>query len=330
VDSWVILPSAMSEHQRPSPAFVTFLAAVFIALGFGLNGSGCASDPASNGGSGGKPGGSGGSSGSGGASASGGATGSGGASASGGATGSGGASASGGATASGGNSGSGGTAGSGGSSSSGGAGGGTAGSAGSSASGGAGGGGGRNGGGAGRNGGGAGRNGGGAGRNGAGGGSAIQMSMTLTSPAFTEGGMFPTANTCSTSSMSGTSPELDWTAGPSGTMSYAMTLTDMTNGFVHWAIWNIPGSTTMLPAMLASTAMLTTPAGASQTNRFSSSGYYGPCPGGTSHSYVFDVYAIPTATLAGMTNTTDAARDSMRAVAIATGTLAGTSNAKRN
>ena len=130
--------------------------------------------------------------------------------------------------------------------------------------------------------------------------------------------------------MTGTSPELDWTAGPSGTMSYAMTLVDMTNTFVHWAIWNIPGSTMMLPAMLASTAMLTTPMGASQTNRFNGSGYSGPCPGGDSHSYVFEIYAIPTATLAGATNSTDAARASMRAAAVALGTLGGTSTARRN
>lgn len=300
-----------------------------VGLGFCLTGSGCSSDRGGSGGSGGTSGGSGGHSGSGGATASGGSSGSGGTTASGGAPGSGGATASGGApgsggaTASGGDSGSGGATGSGGSSSSGGAGGGATGSGGASASGGGGGAGGRNGGGA-------GRNGGGAGRNGAGGGSAIPMTITLTSPALTEGGMFPAANSCSMSSMSGTSPELNWTAGPSGTMSYGMTLTDMTNTFVHWAIWNMPASTTMLPAMLASTAMLTTPMGASQTNRFSSSGYYGPCPGGTSHSYVFEVYAIPTATLAGMTNSTDAARNSMRAVAIATGALGGTSTAKRN
>jgi len=144
--------------------------------------------------------------------------------------------------------------------------------------------------------------------------------------------MFPSTITCADAGMG--SPELEWTPGPSGTMSYAVTLTDLTNGFIHWAIWNIPvpngGSTKVtLPANLATTAMLTTPMGAMQTNRFSGKGYYGPCPGGTSHTYQFQVYAIPAASLTGTTTSTDTASASMRAVATATGALTGTSNAKR-
>jgi Raf kinase inhibitor-like YbhB/YbcL family protein len=147
-----------------------------------------------------------------------------------------------------------------------------------------------------------------------------------------EGGMFPSSITCADAGMA--SPELDWTAGPSGTMSYGVTLTDLTNTYIHWAIWNIPvpsgnPTTITLPANLATTAMLTTPMGATQTNRFSGKGYYGPCPSGMTHTYQFQVYALPTASLAGMTTSTDTASASMRAVATATGTLTGTSNATR-
>jgi phosphatidylethanolamine-binding protein (PEBP) family uncharacterized protein len=128
------------------------------------------------------------------------------------------------------------------------------------------------------------------------------------------------------------SPELDWTAGPSGTMSYAITLTDLTNGDIQWAIWNIPvpggyPTTVTLPAKLDTVALLTTPMGAIQTNQVNGRGYYGPCLAGETHTYRFQVYAIPAASLAGVNTSADAASASMRAVATATGTLTATSSA---
>ena len=146
-----------------------------------------------------------------------------------------------------------------------------------------------------------------------------------------ESGPIRTAgNTCADPGMG--SPELDWTPGPSGTMSYAVTLTDLTNGYIHWAIWNIPvpsGAPTKitLPAKLDTLAMLTTPMGAIQINRFNGRGYYGPCLVGETDTFQFQVYAIPTASLAGTITSTDIASASMRAVATATGTLTATSNA---
>lgn len=35
-------------------------------------------------------------------------------------------------------------------------------------------------------------------------------------------------------------PTITWTAGPDGTQSYAIVYHDLTNGFAHWAMWNIP------------------------------------------------------------------------------------------
>jgi Raf kinase inhibitor-like YbhB/YbcL family protein len=161
---------------------------------------------------------------------------------------------------------------------------------------------------------------------GTGGGAGGAGSLTLTSMVLKEGDMFPADITCAGNN---TSPDLTWTAGPSSTMSYALTLTDLTNGYVHWAIWNIPGTVTSLAASLATTAMLNTPMGARQTNTFGGSGYSGPCPGTNGlHMYQFQVYAIPTATLAGSTTNTTNARDSMRKVSLATGTLSGKSDAK--
>lgn len=35
-------------------------------------------------------------------------------------------------------------------------------------------------------------------------------------------------------------PTITWTAGPEGTQSYAVVYQDLSNGFAHWALWNIP------------------------------------------------------------------------------------------
>ena len=273
-----------------------------VVLGLALAGSGCSSRSPSRTESSGSPARSGGTSGgSGGSTSLGGATGSGGTMASGGTTSSGGVSASGGATGSGGAAGGGGGVG-------------TTVSAG-------------RGGGAGRNG------GGGVGGSIDGGGSMIPSTITLTSPVLMEGGTFPANITCADPGMG--SPELDWTAGPSGTMSYAVTLTDLTEGRIDWALWNIPvpsgtPTTITLPAHLDTLSMLTTPMGANQTNSHQAKGYSGPCLGdGTTHTYRFQVYAIPTASLAGTTfdTSTDMATANMRAIATATGTLTAMSNA---
>jgi hypothetical protein len=232
---------------------------------------------------------------------------------SGGSTATGGATSSGGAPATGGTNGSGGVTSSGGTTSAGGAGGmGTAGRNGGAGNGGR-----AGGGGDGRG-----------GSKGGGGGAGLPASITLTSPVVTEGAAFPAMITCADPNMA--SPELDWTAGPSGTMSYAVTLTDLTNSLVHWAIWNIPSTVMSLPAALATTATLTTPAGARQLS-YNGTGYAGPCPGGTpAHTYEFRVYAVSVAALPGNNPTmTSAAKTAIVQNALATGALTGTSDAKK-
>jgi len=136
--------------------------------------------------------------------------------------------------------------------------------------------------------------GGSAGKGAAGGGSGGAGAMTLTSSVITEGGMFPDQNTCATTAND--SPDLTWTAGPSGTMSYAMILLDTSNMLNHWVMWDIPASVTTLPAALDDMAMSTTVSGAQQKS-FSGPGYTGPCPNGADHVYKFTVYALPVAKL---------------------------------
>ncbi len=172
-------------------------------------------------------------------------------------------------------------------------------------------------------------NGGSGGKAGNSGGGGASASLTLTSAAFTEGMMIPSAQTCTGNS--NMSPPLTWTAGPSGTMAYGVALYDMTNGYTHWTLWNLPASTTSLPGALPSSGTLTTPVMGLQNNTFGGTGYYGPCPSGSTHTYVYEVYAVDVATLPSVTGTSAPkdVRTQLIAHALAKGTLSGTSNASK-
>lgn len=155
-------------------------------------------------------------------------------------------------------------------------------------------------------------------------------SLTLASPSLSEGATFLAVNTCAGAD---TSPALTWTVGPAGTLSYAVTLTDLTIDAVHWVIWDIPATTTSLPAALPGTSTLTAPAGAKQVHKlefFGAGGAYrGPCPSGNLHIYQFEVNAISAATLAGVTtaSNTDVVKAAVQAGSLAHGDLSGISSA---
>jgi Raf kinase inhibitor-like YbhB/YbcL family protein len=156
-------------------------------------------------------------------------------------------------------------------------------------------------------------------------------SMTLTSSVLTEGGMFADANTCASGTSGNKSPDLTWSAGPSGTLSYAVVLLDTSITLNHWVIWDIPANVTMLPAALETTAMPATPAGAKQKS-FQGNGYQGPCPSGMDHVYQFTVYALPVASVTGaMTSEQPAAivMDIMNANPLGSASLSAHSSATR-
>src|SRR5512143_1691175 len=70
--------------------------------------------------------------------------------------------------------------------------------------------------------------------------------MTLTSPAFAQG---QTIRRSHTADGADTSPGLRWSQVPPGTKSFALTCRDSdaaTGTFIHWVIYNIPGSRTSL------------------------------------------------------------------------------------
>lgn len=109
------------------------------------------------------------------------------------------------------------------------------------------------------------------------------MPLQITSPAFEAGGRLPTANTCD-----GTAgiPELVFGGVPPGTKSLTLLLDDpdvpwilaRNHLFVHWVKWDLPPSTTGIPAGRAQ----------------GGSGYIDPCPPWGAHRYVFKLFALDT------------------------------------
>lgn len=91
------------------------------------------------------------------------------------------------------------------------------------------------------------------------------------------------------------SPALQWSGAPAGTRSFVVTVTDPdANNFRHWAIYNIPGYYTGLPADLPGSVDIFD--GMVQTrNAAGGTGWFGPSPPvGTDHRYVFTVFAVDT------------------------------------
>ncbi len=120
----------------------------------------------------------------------------------------------------------------------------------------------------------------------------ITIAWQLGSAAFTMEASIPTLHTCDGAN---TSPALTWSTPPPGTVTLALTVTDPDaprGTWVHWVVYNLPGSVTELPSNIARDASLAH--GALQgVNDFGRIGYDGPCPPpGTSHRYVFSLYAL--------------------------------------
>jgi Raf kinase inhibitor-like YbhB/YbcL family protein len=88
------------------------------------------------------------------------------------------------------------------------------------------------------------------------------------------------------------SPQLSWTPGVPGTRSYVVALFDVTANFTHWGMYNIPPTTTELPAGAGAPG-----SGQQVFNDAGIQGYSGPCPppglvANGIHRYVFTVYAL--------------------------------------
>jgi hypothetical protein len=116
--------------------------------------------------------------------------------------------------------------------------------------------------------------------------------MQLTSAAFDQHGAIPAKHTGEGANVS---PALSWDKVPDGTRSFAVICHDPdaplvsprgTYGFVHWVLYNIPGSVTSLAEG--------TKEHTAGKNDFGRAGYGGPMPpnGHGKHHYYFWVFAL--------------------------------------
>jgi Raf kinase inhibitor-like YbhB/YbcL family protein len=116
--------------------------------------------------------------------------------------------------------------------------------------------------------------------------------MQLTSSAFVEGAAIPAKYTGDDKNIS---PPLKWSGAPPGTVSFALIADDPdapAGTWVHWVLYDLPGSTSELPEGLPKGQYL--PNSAKQgLNDFKHLGYGGPAPPpGKPHRYFFKLYAL--------------------------------------
>jgi len=115
--------------------------------------------------------------------------------------------------------------------------------------------------------------------------------MTLTSPAFVEGGPIPAQYTCNGADIS---PPLAWSGVPAGTRSLALICDDPDapiGSWVHWVLFDLPPSLNGLPEGVPARPSLEG-GGVHGTNSWRRIGYGGPCPPGGTHRYFFKLYAL--------------------------------------
>jgi phosphatidylethanolamine-binding protein (PEBP) family uncharacterized protein len=163
--------------------------------------------------------------------------------------------------------------------------------------------------------------------------------FALTSPNHADGAKFAAKYTCAEKGFMGSvQPQLQWTPGPAGTKSYAITFIDrtladkgMANGY-HWVIYDIPASIMELPEGLTmpATVMAKAISGAG-----SGGAYLGPCPnfagGSNTDNYEFTLYALASATTTISGTGTSGVRNAEMALEqknLGKAKLKGTSDAK--
>jgi hypothetical protein len=112
------------------------------------------------------------------------------------------------------------------------------------------------------------------------------LTITLTSGAFEDGGEIPSRHTCEGQNVS---PPLSFAGVPEGARSLALTVDDPdapVGTFAHWLAWNIDPATGGLGEGQA--------APREGRNGFGTVGYAGPCPppGHGRHRYFFRLHAL--------------------------------------
>lgn len=123
------------------------------------------------------------------------------------------------------------------------------------------------------------------------------MALTITSPAFADGGEIPSQYTCEGADLS---PPLAFSGVPASARSLALVVDDPDAPdpkaprmvFVHWVLHDLPPGTT---GLAEGTTPKSLPAGArTGQNDYRRTGWNGPCPPIGRHRYFFKLYAVDT------------------------------------
>jgi Raf kinase inhibitor-like YbhB/YbcL family protein len=117
--------------------------------------------------------------------------------------------------------------------------------------------------------------------------SSVITQLSLTSPAFTEGGAIPAKYTCDGDNIS---PPLAWGQAPEGTAAFVLIAEDIdARLWTHWLVVNLPADTTSLDDGASGKL----PEGAIEgSTDFGPTSYGGPCPPSGEHRYSFTLYAL--------------------------------------
>jgi Raf kinase inhibitor-like YbhB/YbcL family protein len=153
------------------------------------------------------------------------------------------------------------------------------------------------------------------------------MTLTITSPAFEDGGEIPSRYTCEGEDCS---PPLDWSGVPGSARSLALIVDDpdapdpdapkMT--WVHWVLYNVPPDAGGLPGECGTDDL--PPGTIEGTNDWHRKGYGGPCPPIGRHRYFHKLYALDTVLTEVPSPTKTTLESAMAGHILATAQLLGT------
>ena len=120
---------------------------------------------------------------------------------------------------------------------------------------------------------------------------AKNMTLHVSSTAFSEGQSIPEKYTCDGQNVS---PPIKWSGAPDNAKSITVICEDPdapAGNFTHWVLYDLPAKTNELPEGSSGN-------GKEGVNGFDKKGYGGPCPPpGRPHRYFFRVYALDTESL---------------------------------
>ena len=152
---------------------------------------------------------------------------------------------------------------------------------------------------------------------------ATATTLSITSSAFAEGQPIPRRYSCQGE---GLSPDLKWSNLPRGARSLAMIVEDPdapSGMFVHWVVFNIPPTVTMLDSNQPMSEQLSNMAHQG-VNGAGKIGWVPPCPPSGTHRYYFKLYALDTVLTIAAKPDRDALLQAMQGHIIAEGALMGT------